>query len=151
MTKKSILNHQTSTFILRNLKRLRVKVFSKAYQLMTKSHILLKCKWWRVQGHDWKEKTQENLNNLVPKQIDFIMKQAESRNPLIGTKHQERTKEIREGKFKNWMPAFALSFKYLFKMFKKIREAREDSAKNQKKKSFRKFTIYASKFSLIIE
>ena len=47
-----------------------------------------------------KRETQENLNNLVLKRIDFMMKQAESRNPLSGTKHQERVKEIREGKFK---------------------------------------------------
>ena len=92
-----------------------------------------------------------NLNNLILKRMNNLMNQARVRNPLQGRKHEKRVKDIREGKFKICVPAVTLTFKYLVKMFKIIKETMEDAIKNKEKSSFKKFMIYASKFSLIQE
>lgn len=95
--------------------------------------------------------TNENLNSLVLKRMEALMFRAKNRAPLTGRMHEKRVKEIREGKFKICVPAVTLVFKYLVKMFKIIKEAMQDAIKNKQKSSFKKFMIYASKFSLISE
>ena len=97
------------------------------------------------------ETANQNLNELILKRMDFLMNKAKTRNGLSGTLHEERVKDIREGKFKICVPAVTLVFKYLIKMFVVIKETMKDSITNKEKKSFKKFMIYASKFSLISE
>lgn len=95
--------------------------------------------------------SNQNLNNLVLKRMNNLMNQARIRNPLQGRKHEKRVKDIREGKFKICVPAVTLTFKYLVKMFTIIKETMEDAINNKQKSSFKKFMIYASKFSLVLE
>lgn len=46
------------------------------------------------------QKTQDNLNNLIMKRIDNMMTKAKERNPFCSAQHEQRVKDIREGKFK---------------------------------------------------
>ena len=57
--------------------------------------------------------TSKNLNDLVIKRMKAMMAIAINRRPLEGTEHENRVKEIREGKFKICVPAIALTFKCL--------------------------------------
>jgi hypothetical protein len=93
----------------------------------------------------------ESLNKLVMRRMELLMNKAKNRNSLKGKKHEKRVKEIREGKFKIWVPAVTLVFKYLVKMFNVIKETMQDAIKNKQKSSFKTFMIYASKFSLVSE
>lgn len=46
------------------------------------------------------EDASKNLNDLVMKRMDKLMDRAINRKPLEGTEHEQRVKDIREGKFK---------------------------------------------------
>lgn len=94
---------------------------------------------------------KSNVNDLVVKRMEQLMAKAKNRKPLSGIKHEKRVKDIREGKFKICVPAVTLVFKYLVTMFEVIKSTMEESIKEKKKNSFKKFMIYASKFSLIKE
>lgn len=95
--------------------------------------------------------TTKNLNDLVIKRMESLMNKATTRKPLSGEKYEELVKDIREGKFKICIPAVTLVFKYLVKMFKVIQATMKEAINDKNKAAFKKFMIYASKFSLISE
>jgi len=66
-----------------------------------------------------------------------MMKQAKERNPFCSLEHEQKVKDIREGKFKILVPAVALTFKYLCSMFEVIKKTMEDAVMNKNKSSFK--------------
>jgi len=105
----------------------------------------------RDQADLLKKSKNVNLNKLIMKRMELLMKRARNRNPLSGMKHEKRVKDIREGKFKICVPAVTLMFKYLVEMFHVIKNTMEDAVKNKQKSAYKSFMIYASKFSLLSE
>ncbi|CAI2383957.1 unnamed protein product [Moneuplotes crassus] len=95
--------------------------------------------------------TQISLNKLILKKIDNMKTLAKERNHLQGTLHEQRVKDIREGKFKICVPAVALIFKYMADLFKIIKKTMKEAIEERKEGSFKTFMIYASKFLLISE